>query len=70
MTEVITVDEQSLEVLSNIHQITYAVSLDDESMKEAYQNGYDNIKLTKHERLNIFIGVGANVEAILNLGNL
>jgi hypothetical protein len=39
-------------------------------MKEAYQNGYDNIKLTKHERLNIFIGVGANVEAILNLGNL
>ena len=70
MTEVITVDEQSLEVLSNIHQITYAVSLDDESMKEAYQNGYDNIKLTKHERLNIFIGVGANIEAILNLGNL
>ena len=70
--EVITVDEQALEVLSNIAQITYAVSLDDESMKEAYKNGYNNIKLTKHERLNISIGVGANVEAILklNLENL
>lgn len=67
MVETITVDEQKMEVISNIHQIVYNVSLDDKAMEEAYKNNYDNIKLTEHERLRIFIGIGADVEAILKL---
>ena len=65
--EIINVDREDLETIKRIKSIAYYVSLDDESLAYAYEQGLFNVKLTEDNHLRIKLAVGANVEGILNL---
>ena len=65
--EVVNVDRADLETLRKIKNIVYTVSLDDESLAYAYEQGLFNVKLTEDNHLRIKLAVGANVEGVLNL---
>jgi hypothetical protein len=65
--EVVNVDRADLETLRKIKNIVYTVSLDDESLAYAYEQGLFNVKLTEDNHLRIKLAVGANVEGVLKL---
>ena len=65
--EVINVDREDLETLRQIKTIAFHVRMDDESLKQAYEDGLNNIQLTDDNYLKVKIAVGANVEGVLNL---
>jgi hypothetical protein len=65
--EIVNVDREDLETIKRIKSIAYYVSLDDESLAYAYEQGLFNVKLTEDNHLRIKLAVGANVEGILNL---
>jgi hypothetical protein len=65
--EVVNVDRMDIETLKQIKKIVYTVSLDDESLAYAYEQGLFNVKLTEDNHLRIKLAVGANVEGVLNL---
>ncbi len=67
-TELITLTKDMLHTISQIKSIIFEVSLDDESMQSAYESGLHNIKLTNQQGLRLHIAIGADLEAILNLG--
>ena len=69
-TQIITVTEELLNTFSQVKSIVLELSLDDESLQEAYKNGLPNIRLTDTQNLRIGIGVGANIKALLNLDGL
>ena len=69
-TELITIHKEDLEKLSNVRSVVFNISMDDESLQEAYKVGNFNVKLTENEMLRITIGVGADVKAILNMNSL
>ena len=65
--EVVEVDRDDLETLRQIKTIAFHVWMDDESLKQAYEDGLNNIKLMDNNYLKVKIAVGANVEGVLNL---
>jgi hypothetical protein len=65
--EVVNVDREDLETIQRIKSIAYHVSLDDESLAYAYEQGLFNVKLTADNHLRIKLAVGANVEGVLKL---
>ena len=65
--EIVNVDREDLETIKRIKSIAYYVSLDDESLAYAYEQGLFNVKLTEDNHLRIKLAVGANVEGVLNL---
>ena len=65
--EVVEVDCDDLETLRQIKTIAFHVWMDDESLKQAYEDGLNNIQLTDDNYLKVKIAVGANVEGVLNL---
>jgi hypothetical protein len=67
-TEVITLTKDMLTTISQIKSIVFEISLDDKSMQGAYAAGLHNIKLTNQQGLRLHIAIGADLEAILNLG--
>lgn len=69
-TQIITVTEELLNTFSQVKSIVLELSLDDESLQEAYKNGLPNIRLTDTQNLRIGISVGANIKALLNLDGL
>ena len=68
--ELITIQKEDLEKLSNVRRIVFNISMDDESLQYAYEEGNFHVKLTEQEMLRIAIGVGADVKAILNMNSL
>lgn len=70
MTEAIELTKDELSYLAKTKKIIFYAALDDKSLDYAYEQGYFNVKLTEYESLNIRIGVGADIEAILNVGAL
>lgn len=66
----VKVGKDKVDTLAKIKQIIFYASLDDESLADAYDKGHFNVKLTEQEGLGIKIGVGANLEAVLNVGSL
>lgn len=67
-TEIITLTKDMLTTISQIKSIVFEISLDDKSMQGAYAAGLHNIKLTNQQGLRLHIAIGADLEAILNLG--
>ena len=65
--EVVEVDRDDLETLRQIKTIAFHVWMDDESLKQAYEDGLNNIKLMDDNYLKVKIAVGASVEGVLNL---
>ena len=65
--EIVNVDREDVETIKRTKSIAYYVSLDDESLAYAYEQGLFNVKLTEDNHLRIKLAVGANVEGILNL---
>ena len=59
-----------LSTLAQIKSIVFNVSLDDESLQGAYDKGMLNIKLTDQQGLQIGLGIGADLKALLNLNSL
>lgn len=67
--ELIDIDKEDLELLSDVKQIVFSASLDDKSLSDVFKSNNFTTKLTEQEGLRIKIAVGANVEAILKLDN-
>jgi hypothetical protein len=65
--ETVYVDREDLETLRKIKSIAFYALMDDKSLSEVYKAGNFNAKLTDGEGLRIKVGVGANVEAILQV---
>lgn len=63
--EIVNVDREDLETIRRINKIAYYVSLDDESLAYAYEQGLFNVKLSEDNSLRIKLAVGANAEGIL-----
>ena len=71
--ELITIDKENAETLSKVRDIAFNISMDDESLQYIYEQdtqGEFNVELTEYETLQITIGVGADMEAILNLNTV
>ena len=63
--EIVNVDREDLETIRRINKIAYYVSLDDESLAYAYEQGLFNVKLSEDNSLRIKLAVAANAEGIL-----
>lgn len=70
ITETITITKEEFDLLSRVSKIVFYAAFDDESLSHAYKTGQFNVKLTEHQTLCVKIGIGADIEAILNLGTL
>lgn len=70
MTEAIEFTKDELSYLEKTKKIIFYAAFDDESLSHAYKTGQFNVKLTEHQTLCVKIGIGADIEAILNLGIL
>lgn len=70
MTEAIEFTKDELSYLEKTKKIIFYAAFDDESLSHAYKTGQFNVKLTEHQTLCVKIGIGADIEAILNLGTL
>lgn len=70
MTATIKVDDDKLNTLAAVKQIIFRASLDDESLAHAYDQGHFNVKLTKYEGLSVKIGIGASLDAVLDLNSV
>lgn len=70
VTYLLTITEDILSTLTQIKSIVFNVSLDDESLQGAYDKGMLNIKLTDQQGLQIGLGIGADLKALLNLNSL
>ena len=68
--EFVNVDREKLEVIKKIKKVAFYAELNDESMKEAYKQGLFNVKLTNDNYIRVKLGIGASVEAILNLDSI
>jgi hypothetical protein len=68
--ESVNVDREKLEVIKKIKKVAFYAELNDESMKEAYKQGLFNVKLTNDNYIRVKLGIGASVEAILNLDSI
>ena len=64
--EIITINQENMNLLAKVRNIAYTVFIDDESMQYAYEQGF-KVKLTEHEALRITLGVGVDMKAILSL---
>ena len=64
--EIITINQENMDLLAKVRNIAYTVFIDDESMQYAYEQGF-KVKLTEHEALRITLGVGVDMKAILSL---
>lgn len=67
MVKMLEIGKDDLNTIAQINQIVFSAVLDDESLAYAYEQGHFNVKLTKYESLCIKLGVGADIEAVLNL---
>lgn len=70
MMEAIEFTKDELSYLEKTKKIIFYAAFDDESLSHAYKTGQFNVKLTEHQTLCVKIGIGADIEAILNLGTL
>ena len=70
MTATIKVDDDKLNTLAAVKQIIFRASLDDESLGHANDPGHFNVKLTKYEGLSVKIGIGASLDAVLDLNSV
>ena len=70
MTATIKVDDDKLNTLAAVKQIIFRASLDDESLAHAYDQGHFNVKFTKYEGLSVKIGIGASLDAVLDLNSV
>ena len=68
--EIVQVKKEEFDLLSRVSKIVFYAAFDDESLSHAYKTGQFNVKLTEHQTLCVKIGLGADIEAILNLGTL
>ena len=67
--EIIQVEKEDLETLRQVKSIEFLAQLDDESLSEVFKQGNFTTKLTPKEGLRIKLAIGADLEAILKLGN-
>ena len=67
--EIVTINQENIDLLSKVRNIIYTFVIDDESLQYAYEQGF-KVKLTEDEALRITIGVGVDMKAILNMNPL
>lgn len=67
LIKMIEIEKDDLNTIAQIKKIMFSAILDDESLDYAYNQGHFNVRLTEYESLRIKLGVGADIEAILNL---
>jgi hypothetical protein len=65
--ETIQVDKEDLETLRKIKNILFYVQMDDDALSDIFKEGNFTTKLTDKEGVRVKIGIGANVEAVLQL---
>jgi hypothetical protein len=67
---IVKADADKLNTLNKVKKIVFCATLDDESLDYAYKQGYFNVKITEHASIGLKIGLGANLEAVLDLNSL
>jgi hypothetical protein len=68
--ELVRLDEDTLEEIVKTQKIVYDIMLDDKSLQDSYDQGDFHVQLTDSDQLFITIGIGADVEAVLNMNSL
>ena len=58
--------QPKIDLLPQIKQIVFSVTLDDESLQEAYKQGLTKVQIMDTDRLRLSIGLFANVDAFVN----
>ena len=64
-----SMNQARLNMLPKVKSIVYSAVLDDQSMKEAYDKGYNNLSLRAERGFTIKIGISAQVDAVLDFKN-
>lgn len=64
-----SMNQARLNMLPKVKSIVYSAVLDDQSMKEAYAKGYNNLSLRAERGFTIKIGISAQVDAVLDFKN-
>ena len=67
-TEVLArLTKKQLDLLPKIKSIHYEARINDNSLKEAYNNGLSNVRITENQGITLKIGVTAHIDAIFDL---
>lgn len=66
---IISLTPDRSEKLSKVRSIVVTLTLDDESLHYAYEQGMFNVRIHRDNGIRIKLGVAANVDAILSLNN-
>lgn len=61
-----SLNKERINVLPKVKSIVYSAVLDDQSMKEAYAKGYNNLSLRAERGFTIKIGLAAQVDAVFD----
>ena len=59
--------KKQLDLLPKIKSIHYEARINDKSLKEAYNNGLSNVRITENQGITLKIGVTAHIDAIFDL---
>ena len=65
-----SLNTQQLNLIPQVKKIVYSFTIDDKSMKEAYDNGMTDVRLTSKQGLTLSVGLTAQIDAILDFSNI
>lgn len=68
--QIISIDKKHFDTFSQIKNIVYTASIDDESLQETYRQGNFNVRIAEDNQLKIQFGLSAQVDAVLDLGQI
>ena len=69
LASIISVNANDFASLDKVKKLRIEALLDDSALQYAYEQGHFNVQLTADQKLRICIGIAANVDAAINMGN-